>query len=102
MDMTDEVPKYRKKKSRSSKASSKSSHKHSYEDCLLIDAEEHPRKACYCTICGKLTKVQFFTTRKTDAGSYLVLEDAEVFAMYKKLRRFNVEDCWQKYIAINK
>lgn len=48
-----EIPKYRKQKPSKSKSTSKSDHKHQYEDCLLVNDENHPHKAEYCTICGK-------------------------------------------------
>lgn len=101
-DMMDDVPKYRKKRSGKSRASSKASHKHEYMDCLLTTDDGHVHKAQYCKVCGKLHHVQFFLTHKQADGTYLMLNNEEVLREYPDLPRFAVHDSWQKYIALNK
>lgn len=101
MDDYPEVPKYRKKKSSSSKSKRKSDHKHEYLDCLLIDNENHPHKAQYCKICGKINNVKFFESKKTEDGYYTMLSYEEVRQRYKGLPEFLVNDVWDKYISID-
>ena len=61
-----EIPKYRKKKLSKSKSANKSDYKYQYEDCLLVDKENHPHKAEYCKICGKINNVKAFETERID------------------------------------
>lgn len=94
---SNDVPKYRKKRHKQS--TSKSSHKHAYEDCLLIYADDIPFKACYCTICGKIGKVQLIETDKTPEGYHVVLTHAEVLEKYKHLKKFHIDEYTQKYVG---
>lgn len=94
----DEVPKYRKK--RSKRKVSKSSHKHTYEDCLLIYADEVPFKACYCKMCGKIGKVQFIITERTSEGYHIVLSHAEVLERYNHLKKFHIYGYDQKFVDL--
>lgn len=94
----EEVPKYRKK--RAKRAVPKSSHKHIYEDCLLIYANEIPFKACYCTTCGKIGKVQFAVTERTSYGYHVMLTHDEVLEKYKHLKRFHISEYNQKFVGI--
>lgn len=94
----DEVPKYRKK--RSKRKVSKSSHKHTYEDCLLIYADEVPFKACYCTMCGKIGKVQFIITKRTSEGYHIMLSHAEVLERYNHLKKFHIYGYDQKFVDL--
>lgn len=89
----DEVGKYKKKKSRKSNAFKKAFHKHIYEDCLLIKNNEIPRKASYCTICGKIYNISFYETIK-DGQFYRQLTAEEIINKYNKLNlpRFNIEN----------
>ena len=96
-----EIPKYRKKKPSKSKSANKSDHKHQYEDCLLVDEENHPHKAEYCKICGKINNVKMFETERIDRGHYRMLTDDETFQKYKGLKHFQVKDIWDKYISIS-
>lgn len=94
----EEVPKYRKK--RSKRATPKSSHKHIYEDCLLIYANEIPFKACYCTMCGKIGKVQFIITERTSEGYHIMLSHAEVLERYSHLKKFHINEYDQKFVDL--
>ena len=97
----DETSKYRKKKLSKSKSASKSNHKHQYDDCLLIDGENRPHKAQYCTICGKINNVKVFETEREDGGFYRMLTFDEVFQKYKGLKQFQVKDMRDKYVTIS-
>ena len=97
----DEISKYRKKKSSKSKSANKSDHKHQYEDCLLVDEENHPHKAQYCKICGKINNIIFFETEREDGGRFRMLTYDEVFQKYKGLKQFQVKDMWDKYVTIS-
>lgn len=95
-----EVPKYKKKKNSStSDARMKAKHKHSYKECLLV-ADGTPRRATYCTICGKIGNVNFFEGMKTEQGYYRMLRSDEIFRKYCKLETFEVVDFYQKYAPI--
>lgn len=94
----EEVPKYRKK--RSKRVAPKSSHEHVYEDCLLIYANEIPFKACYCTICGRIGKVQFAVTEITSEGYHVMLTHDEVLEKYKHLKQFHIDTYNQKFVDI--
>lgn len=96
-----ETPKYRKKKPSKSKSASKSDHKHQYDDCLLIDEENHPHKAQYCKICGKINNVNVFETEREDGGLYRMLTFDDVFQKYKDLEQFQVKNIWDKYVTIS-
>lgn len=97
--MDEEIPKHRKKKQSSvSKAERKSDHKHEYADCLLIDSENRPIKAQYCTICGKIIDVQFFETVRVEQG-YRMLDSEEIYQKYKDLPQFMVNSVWDKYVS---
>ena len=99
MIVDEEIPKYRKKKQSSvSKSERKSYHKHKYADCLLIDNENRPTKAQYCTICGKISDVQFFETVRVEQG-YRMLNSDEVYQKYKDLPKFTVDSVWDKYVS---
>ena len=101
MDSLNEVPKYRKKKTSKSKSENKSDHKHQYDDCLLVDAENRPYKAKYCIICGKINNVKTFETDRFDGGLFRMLTYDEVFQKYKGLKQFQVKDMWDKYVSIS-
>lgn len=102
--LENDVPKHRKKKeSSTSKSKVKSKHKHKYMDCLLIVSEKkRPHKATYCKICGKIGDVSFFDTVHCENGYRRMLDIDEVFEKYKDLEQFNIDDIWQKYVAIRK
>ena len=94
----DEIPKYRKKKPSVSISSKKSKHKHIYKDCLLI-AENRPRKAKYCIVCGKIGNIEFFEAEKI-SGGYRKLTDAEIYDKYKNIERIEIESIYQKYVVV--
>ena len=96
-----EIPKYRKKKPSKSKSANKSDHKHQYDNCLLVDEENHPHKAEYCQICGKINNVKAFETERLDCGRFRILTYDEIFQKYKDLERFQVKDMWVKYVSIS-
>lgn len=94
-----EIPKHRKKTESSvSKSKSKSKHKHVYVDCLLIH-NNHPHKATYCKLCGKIGDLHFFECEHIN-GLYRQLDYDEVFEKYKDLEQIEVGDIFQKYIPI--
>lgn len=101
MENYDEIPKYRKKKSSKSKSANKSDHKHQYKDCLLVDEENHPHKAQYCKICGKINNIIFFESEKIGGGFHRMLTDNEVFQKYKDLEQFQIKVKWDKYVSIS-
>ena len=104
-DVSNEIPKYRKKKQSSkSKSFEKSKHKHEYVDCLLV-YKVKPYKANYCKICGKIGDLRFAETEKVERNGELyhrVLGKEEVFSKYKDLECIEVDDIWDKYIPISK
>lgn len=93
-----EVPKYRKRCSKHSPA--KSSHKHLYEDCLLLDQNNHVFKASYCTICGRINNIHFAEVSKEADGNYKVLTDIEVLEKYSGLKQFHITSYSQKYVKV--
>ena len=96
-----EIPKHRKKKpSSASKSKEKSKHKHEYTECLLIH-NNHPHRATYCKICGKIGDLHFFETERTEQGYYRSLDSDEVYEKYKDLEKIVIDDIWQKYVPIN-
>lgn len=101
MNNYDEIPKYKKKKPQKSKSANKSNHKHQYEDCMLVDEENHPHKAQYCKICGKINNVKVFETEEKNGGFYRMLTSYEVFQKYKNLEQFQIKDIWDKYVSIS-
>ena len=96
MGMTnDDIPKYRKKRgSNVSKSREKSKHKHEYKECLLIE-NNHPHRATYCTICGKIGNVYFF-----ESEGLTVMSDKEIYSKYHNLEQFKINKLWQKYVQI--
>lgn len=95
-----EIPKHCKKKpSSTSKSKEKSKHKHEYTECLLIH-NNHPHRAAYCKICGKIGDLHFFETEKCEFG-YRGLDDDEVYEKYKHLEKIVIDDIWQKYVPID-
>lgn len=104
-NFNDEVPNYKKKKpSSTSKSKAKSKHKHIYEDCLLIvDNENIPFKAEYCTICGKIGNIQWFITEpcKDNPKVHRMLGRDEVYEHYKHLPQFKVNNCLDKFVTLN-
>lgn len=97
----DEIPKHRKKKSSStSKSSTKSKHKHEYKECLLIH-DNHPHRAAYCEICGKIDDLHLLESEKVEGKPYnRVLSYDEIYEKYKDLEKYYVDDIWQKYVPI--
>ena len=96
-----EIPKHRKKKlSSTSKSSTKSKHKHKYVECLLIH-NNHPHRATYCKICGKIGDLYFFDTEPYKDGMCRMLDYDEIFEKYKDLEKIEIEDVWQKYVPID-
>lgn len=96
--MITEVPKYRKRHVKRSPA--KSSHKHLYEDCLLLDQNDHVFKASYCTICGRINNLRFAEVSKEPGGNYRVLTNTEVLEKYNGLPQFHVTNYSQKQVEV--
>ena len=97
-----EIPKHRKKKeSTTSKSNKKAKHKHEYIECLVIDKKyNHPHRASYCKICGKIYNISFFESEKNESGYYRVLKKEEILEKYKHLEVFYINDTFDKYIPI--
>ena len=96
-----EIPKHRKKKpSSTSKSKEKSKHKHEYTECLLIH-NNHPHRAAYCKICGKIGDLHFFETEPYKDGMWRMLDCDEILEKYKDLEKIVIEDIWQKYVPIS-
>lgn len=94
-----DVPKYRKKRNSSiSSSKSKSSHRHEYSPCLLMEKGK-PHKAEYCVICGKINNVKFVECTKLD-GRYMMIHDEEILEKYRELPRFEVESIFDKYVTV--
>lgn len=90
----DDIPRHVKKKEPSPKTK-KSKHKHEYEDCLLIEEyTDRPYKGSYCIICGKIKDFGLFH------GEDINLTNREILEKYKHLKKFYVEDMWQKYVIL--
>lgn len=94
--ITNEVPKYRKKKQ--SKSDNRADHRHEYSDCLLI-VDSKPYKAKYCTACGKISNLYFGITESK--GKFRrILDSDEVFEKYKGLPQFTVSSIKDKYVTM--
>lgn len=99
-----DIPKYRKKKPSSiSKSKEKAKHKHNYQECLLVEKKEkdHPYRATYCTICGKIGDIHFFETIPCDDGICSRLQNNnEMLERYKNLKRIEIDNIFQRYVDI--
>lgn len=86
----DEIPKYKKKKTKTVK---KSSHKHNYIDCLLKDSSDIVVLAKYCSICGKVVNQRFISIR---VGNYnRMLSKEETLERYGHLQKFDVQSVFK-------
>lgn len=104
LDNTDssEIATYKRKKdSNISKSSRKSKHKHIYKQVLLRTTNKFNGKQIeiihlgrICTVCNKKHIDKYFITKKTDNGTYLVLENDEILKMYADLEIIDTEDKW--------
>ena len=98
-----ELPRHKKRrKSSTSDAKRKSKHKHEYVDCVLIkkDGEhiESAYKGTYCTICGKIGKINFFESRK-EGCLHTLLSTNEILEKYQKLETKRIEHIlYDKYV----
>lgn len=97
---TTEVPKHRKKKqSSTSKARTKSKHRHIYKDCLFINNKVGwPYKGQYCIFCGKIGEIDLFEAVKVSGGYRRRLIESEIIEKYKYLEKIEIEDFSQKHI----
>lgn len=93
------TPYKRKKESNTSKSTRKSKHKHDYRQCLLKTTNEFNGRQIetlhlgrICNICGKTHIDKYFITRKTEHGTYLMLENNEILATYTDLEIIPIED----------
>lgn len=94
-----EEPKHIKRKIK--KKVEKSSHKHTYEFCLLEEEDGNVIRAKYCTLCGKINNRYIFETCETPCKNYgMLLKNEEVKMKYSKLRLFNVIDNMNKYVDV--
>lgn len=101
MEYDNEIPWYiKKKKSSASKSKEKSKHKHEYVECLLIH-NQHPHRATYCKICGKIGDLYLFETEQCKDGMCRMLDYDEVYEKYKDLEKMEIEDIFQKYAPID-
>jgi hypothetical protein len=96
-----EIPKYRKKKkSSTSKAKMKADHQHEYVVCLFVE-NGYPRRGTYCKVCGKIGNIAFHEVQRLPDGCFRVMDDDEVFEMYKDLEQIEIESVFQRYINID-
>lgn len=99
VSVKDEIPKHLKKKGSSvSKSKNKSSHKHAYVDCLLVDEKGKPYKAAYCKFCGKIGNMNLIEPIKVGHGVYRRLTVEEIYEKYKELPQIHVKDIFLKYV----
>lgn len=98
-NLENDIPKHQKKKeSSTSKAKTKSNHKHEYIDCLLIQSEHKlPLLGSCCKICGKIGDAKFDTV--LEDGYYRMLTSDEVYKKYQDLEKIYIDDIFQKYIS---
>ena len=80
----------------------KSSHKHLYDDCLLLDQDNHVFKASYCTVCGRISNLRFAEVSKQPGGTDKALTDTEVLKKYDGLRQFHITSYSQKQVELHK
>ena len=95
-----DIPKYLKKKeSAVSKSKMKSKHKHQYKDCLFNSGNSFC-KGQYCVICGRIGKINYFETEKTEDNRRILLISDKILEKYKGLPIFEVDTNLKKYISI--
>ena len=95
-----DIPKYLKKKeSAVSKSKMKSKHKHQYKDCLFNSGNSFC-KGQYCVIGGRIGKINYFETEKTEDNRRILLISDKILEKYKGLPIFEVDTHLQKYISI--
>lgn len=83
----DELPKYRKRKVKSTK---KSDHKHIYSKEVLFKNDNYLSSRFYygtlCEICGKVGQEKIFETERIDGRkTYRLLNQGEIIEKYKGL-----------------
>lgn len=90
MYIGNEIPKYKKRLNRTIK---KSTHKHLYKDCLVLDKSSNCyHKGEYCTVCGKLADFSMIETIKISGRLSRVLSQEELLNMYKDLEIKEVDN----------
>lgn len=81
-----------------SKASSKSKHKHIYEDCLLETPERKYYKATRCKICGKIGDRHFFElTDIPGKSASTMIPASDLRDFYPDLPVYYVDDLFDKF-----
>ena len=97
-----DIPKYQKKKNSSvSKSKEKSKHKHEYVECLFV-CNGTPHRGAYCKTCGKIGDIKWFETEKLDNGTWRQIDYDEVYEKYSHLEKIEIDDIFQKNVAIVK
>lgn len=63
--------------------------------------KDHPYRATYCTICGKIGDMHFFETKPCDDGMHSRLQNNhEVSDRYKYLKRIEIDNIFRRYVDI--
>lgn len=87
------TPYKKSKHSSTSKSHKKSNHRHNYEEVLIRTVYNgilnKPEYSLHigkrCSICGKISIVKYIITRKTEHGTYLMLDNNQILEMYPNL-----------------
>ena len=83
MIFINEVPKYRKKRSKPSLSIRKSKHRHEYISCIF-DVNGYYHTGTYCKICGKIGDMRFSESVPDENGCRRMLFKNEEIANYYK------------------
>lgn len=75
-------------------------HKHDFKECLFVE-NGHPHLGTYCTICGKIEKINSWEMMNLGNGLCRMLKDEEVFDKYRHLKQIKIKDIFQKYVETN-
>lgn len=99
-----DIPKYKKKKDSSrSNSKSKSNHKHNYAKCLITHSSNNYYPATYCTVCGKIGKLDFLPLIDDEKfyNFKRIMTNEEICNLYKDCPIFVVPKLFSKYVDLN-
>lgn len=86
----DEIPRYRKK---ATKSVAKSRHKHDYIECILHDEVNNVyMHSEYCSICDKIGETKIFETELDDNGRSVTISNERLLEKYNHLEVLKIRD----------
>ena len=66
----------------------------------MLICKDYPHRAEYCKYCGKIYDIKFSEKERTDDNLFRILDSDEVLEKYKDLKRFEINDLFQKYVPM--